>query len=237
MIDFSLFDKALKTTWVKRLCSDDTRPWKFIPLSLLSNVGETLLFQCHYDIKYLDINEHLPKFYRDIILQWQEINTTTPNEKGDILNQVIWNNRFIRINKALVYFPNWNQAGVQKLSCFFNDEGNSQSSLNAFVQTFNLKCNFLQYYGLLSAIPSEWKTILKQEDYHHVKQPPNMSLEIGKLSCKAIYSELTNCQNFPPATAEKRLIEKVALTLKKGKNFLSAPVLKKRWRIYSSRVP
>ena len=75
------------------------------------------------------------------------------------------------------------------------------------MQTFNLKGIFLQYYGLLSAIPSGWKTILKQEDHHHVKQPPNTSLEIGKLSCKTIYSELTNCQNFPPATAEKRLIE------------------------------
>ena len=54
MIDFSLFDKALKITWVKHLCSDDTWPWKFIPLSLLSNVAETLLFQRNYDIKYLD---------------------------------------------------------------------------------------------------------------------------------------------------------------------------------------
>ena len=89
MIDFSLFDKALKITWVKRLCSDDTRPWKIIPLSLLSNASETLLFQCNYDIKYLDINEHLPKFYRDKILHWQEINTTTPKEKGDILREKI----------------------------------------------------------------------------------------------------------------------------------------------------
>ena len=166
-----------------------------------------LLFQCNCDIRYLDINEHLPKFYRDIILHWQEINTTTPKEKGDILNQVIWNNRFIRVNKASMYFSNWNQASVQKLSCLFNDEENSQSSLNAFAKKFNLKCNFLQYYGLLSVIPSEWKTILKQEDHHHVKQPPNMSLEIDKLLCKTIYSKLINCQNFPPVTAGKRLIE------------------------------
>ena len=45
MIDFSLFDKALKITWVKRLCSDDSGPWKLIPLSLLSNLGGKLLFQ------------------------------------------------------------------------------------------------------------------------------------------------------------------------------------------------
>ena len=52
MIDFSLFDKALKITWVKRLCADDSGPWKLIPLSLLSNVGGKLLFQYYYDLKY-----------------------------------------------------------------------------------------------------------------------------------------------------------------------------------------
>ena len=47
MIDFSLFDKALKITRVKRLRSDDSGPWKLIPLSLLSNVARKLLFQCN----------------------------------------------------------------------------------------------------------------------------------------------------------------------------------------------
>ena len=69
MIDFSLFDKARKITWVKRLCSDDSGPWKLIPLSFLSNVGGKLLFQCNNYLKYLCINEHLPKFYRDVLIK------------------------------------------------------------------------------------------------------------------------------------------------------------------------
>ena len=44
MLDFTLFDNALTLVWVKRLCANDERPWKFIPLSLLSNVGGSLLF-------------------------------------------------------------------------------------------------------------------------------------------------------------------------------------------------
>ena len=57
MLDFTLFDKALKIVWVKRLCANDERPWKFIPLSLLSNVGGSFLFQCNYDIQYLPLNQ------------------------------------------------------------------------------------------------------------------------------------------------------------------------------------
>ena len=51
-------DKALKITWVKRLCSNDNRPGKLIPLSLLSKRGDKR-FHCNYNIKYLPINEHL----------------------------------------------------------------------------------------------------------------------------------------------------------------------------------
>jgi len=47
MIDFILFDKALKITWVRCLCFDDNRPWKLIPLSLLSKLGGKLLFHCN----------------------------------------------------------------------------------------------------------------------------------------------------------------------------------------------
>ena len=66
MLDFTLFDNALKIVWVKRLCTNNERPWKFIPLSLLSNVGGSLLFQCNYNIQYLPLDENLPKFYRDV---------------------------------------------------------------------------------------------------------------------------------------------------------------------------
>ena len=126
MIDFSLFDKALKMTWVKRLCSDDSGPWKLIPLSLLSNVGGKFLFQCNYDLKYLIyINEHSPKCYRDVLIHWQELNCTTPKDKEDILNQIIWNNRLIRINNSSVYYRIWNQVAICKLACLVNDTGNS----------------------------------------------------------------------------------------------------------------
>ena len=77
---------------------------------------------------------------------------------------------------------------------------------STFMQKYNVKSNFLQYYSLLSAIPQEWKTMLKQECL-----PPSteyVPLAIEKLTCKTIYNTLLNHQHFPPPTAEKRLIER-----------------------------
>ena len=53
MLDFTIFNNTLRIVWAKRLCANDKRPLKFIALSLLSNVGGSLLFQCNYNIQYL----------------------------------------------------------------------------------------------------------------------------------------------------------------------------------------
>ena len=81
-----------------------------MPLSLLSNVGGILLFQCNYNIQYLPLNENLPKFYRDILAYWQKIKNTNPKTK-DVLNEAIRKNQFIRVNKSSVFFPGWKKSG------------------------------------------------------------------------------------------------------------------------------
>ena len=203
MIDFVLFDKALKIRWVRRLCSEGNHPWKFIPLRFLSNVGETLLFHCNYDVKSLNLKERLPTFYRDVISHWQELNNAVPTTKNDVLDQIVWNNRFIKINMASVYFQSWHRAGIYKLSSLVDKESKQFLSFTAFEQKFGVRCNFLQYHGLLSAIPSDWKMYLKLE-----QQAATVNLPaIDKLTCKAIYKSLVDHQNFSPPTTEKRLIE------------------------------
>ena len=73
MIDFSMFEKALKITWVKRLCLEDN-------------------------------SHHLPTFYLKVILYWREV-----------INQIGWNNRFIKIDNVSVFFRTWSQNGIQTL--------------------------------------------------------------------------------------------------------------------------
>ena len=83
MTDFALFDKDLKLSWVKRLCSDELSPWKVIPTSLLSNVGGNLLLRCSYDAKYLKLSNQLSPFYKNLIICWQDFWNVEPhNLKG-----------------------------------------------------------------------------------------------------------------------------------------------------------
>jgi len=70
------------------------------------------------------------------------MNNTTPKVKEKIKNQIIWNNRFIRIIKKFVYFLNWSKAAIEKLSCLVDEGGNSSVSFNAFLQNTKSSATF-----------------------------------------------------------------------------------------------
>ena len=147
MTDFALFNKALMLCWVKRLCSHELYPWKIIPTFLLSNVGGNLLFSCSYDAKYLKLSDQLPSFYKNLIIYWKDFrNLDAPQSKGEVLNQIISNNKFIKIIKVSVFIRSWHHAGIQHLSSLLGRSENNFLNFNNFKHKFNVKCNFLQYY-------------------------------------------------------------------------------------------
>jgi len=45
----------------------------------------------------------------------------TPKNKNEVLSQPIWNNRFLTVNKEIVYLPHWYEEGYFLLfNSFFN---------------------------------------------------------------------------------------------------------------------
>ena len=120
MKDFSLFNKALKLNWVKQLCSIPDAPWQYIPKSLLGNVGGSELFKCNYDICQLGLSKCLPAFYQEIITFWQEVIASNPKNKNHVLEQIIWNNKFIKPDNKSMYLQHWSYAGILKINDIFD---------------------------------------------------------------------------------------------------------------------
>ena len=163
-----------------------------------------MLFRCNYGTKYVNINEQLPKFYKDIISFWQDLNVTAPQQKKETLNQIIWNNKFIRVDGSSVFYNDWYHAGIQHLSCLLDKYESPFLTINGFKRKFNLKCKLLQYYSLLSAIPQQWKDNLK---FPELEMNTASTPIIDNLSCKENYNLLIRKENLPPPTADKRLKE------------------------------
>ena len=50
-------------------------------------------------------------FYKDALLIWQTMKQHAPQNKGQILEENVWNNKFIKINGQSVYYKEWHTAG------------------------------------------------------------------------------------------------------------------------------
>ena len=73
------------------------------------------------------------------------MNNTNLKTKGDVLNQIIWNNQYIQVNKSSVFFSSWKKVSIENLPCLFDDESNTLMTFITFMQKY-VKSNFLQYY-------------------------------------------------------------------------------------------
>jgi len=99
-------NKALKVAWIPRLQTRSDASWKIIPETALENYGGlSFLTYCNYDLNALQIN-YLPGFYSEILKHWQNTKQafqidTSPH------NEIIWNNRNIKINSKAPFYKNW----------------------------------------------------------------------------------------------------------------------------------
>ena len=145
------------------------------------------------------------KFYKDVLHTWQSINQHIPENKEQILNLTLWNNRFIKIKKFSTYYQSWHKAAVIRIKDIFCE--NNFLTFNNFCHKFTIKTNFLTYYGLCSLIPLKWICLLKQSN-------PNIrtnlkyvgKVPLSQLSCKSA-SRVFVSQKFEPPTAERRMLQ------------------------------
>ena len=178
--------KALRLSWIGRILSDSNDNWKAIPNHYLEKHGGlSFLLKCNYDIKYLD--NRLPSFYRELLRFFHELRSQyeSPLKRGFIL----WNNKEILIDKKPVFWKPWYYKKIFFIKDLLTDSGDFLS-FNQFKEKYNIETNFLQYYQMISAIPS----ILKQ------KSAEQGDSQMNKLSTKNTFflseNKLINFDEF-----------------------------------------
>ena len=77
----------------------------------------------------------------------------------DIKDEVLWNNRNIRIDKKPIFYRNWFSKNIIHLHHLLNDYGKFYV-FDEFKTKYNLDVPFTVFYGLIEAIPSAWKISL-----------------------------------------------------------------------------
>ena len=179
MVNFADVEKSLKAAWVSRYCSSDGHHWCALLDSHLEKFGGSFLFQCNYDLKFLDL-EGLPLFYRNILTVWQILHSKVPLSVNEIKEEILWNNRFIKIGGKTVFYKAWVSKGILRIKDILNAHDNFLS-FQELKDTFHIRGTFLDYGGLLAAIPKDWKNAILHGNQEHTNEPKVTQLNFAEI--------------------------------------------------------
>lgn len=146
MVDMELTIRSLRLAWIQRLLFGNKGNWKQFRTTSLKNMV-TSTFCSDVTDKYLG---HIPEFYRDILIAFNEIKTLYNYDQGNDI--ILFNNKDILVDGKPLFLKEWFNKGIYTIQELLNENG-QYLTFNEFQSKFHCKTNFLQFYQILSAIP------------------------------------------------------------------------------------
>ena len=207
MVDLRIKDLSLKLNWLKRLVSFDGC-WKDYISVCTKNLDMEYFLNCNVKHNDMPFKFNNNSIWNDVFNYWCKYNYWVPegtNNYKRIENCNIWYNSNIKISKKIVMWKEWYNNNIKVIGDLFNYSKARFYSWNEFTFKYKIKCNFLQYASLISAIPKHWKQILintYSDDNEDIEvEKDEMLIDILMSSNKpsgAIYRRYVNDANDQP---------------------------------------
>ena len=188
--------KSLKLAWISRFLSTDVlsrkENWKAIPYHFFKEYGGlNFLLRCNYDKKFLNQID-LPPFYQQVLWYFLELKTLYESDFGQ--DMILFNNKEILVGNRPFFLKDWFDSGVVSIQDILSGNGKFLS-FQEFQQTHKIKCNFLNYYQVVSAIPKHLLERAKQIqlnktlflDSENFQLSPSLSINLMKMKNKDYY--------------------------------------------------
>ena len=156
----------------------------------LLEFGGSFLLKCNYDVKFLP--KTLPKLYKECLNEWASYKETHISTPSNVLNEIIWNNKFICIGGKPLFRKKIAKKSIIKLCDLLNDTG----KLKTWDVLKNKNITMAEYFLLMSVvdtIPLKWKTILKQQ-----LQTAHTDLSHFRFKRFSLSFRLTSLNTSPP---------------------------------------
>ena len=95
-----------------------------------------------------------PTFYRELLQYFQEFKDKTKIfSYGKFL---LWNNEEIAIDRNTLFWKSWFRKNILSIQDILNADGNFLT-FQQFQNKINIKTNYLYYFQLIAAIPTDLK--------------------------------------------------------------------------------
>ena len=213
MLDIDSMISAKRIICLKKFLEDYQSIWKTILDKLLSPVGGRFVLHCNFHISKLKIS--LPEYYKECFDAWSDLNGITPSCYQEIINEIIWNNRFLCYDKKSMYRRDIINLGFVKIGDLISEKNSFSYGINSLV---NPEQRFF-LMSIINSIPAEWRSVVKASTDHDVSvidpfpNTPTIRMEGDNLvpildaSSKQIYQLFLQKKQIPP-TAKQKLTDK-----------------------------
>ena len=211
MLDIQSMICAKRVTFLKKLLEDYSSPWKKILDKLLLPIGGR--FVLHRNFQTSKLKTNLPAYYKECFDAWSEVSGKIPSCYEEIINEIIWNNKFPCYDKKSMYRRDIVNLGFVKVSDLI-------SANNSFSCDFSSLTNREQRFFLISiinSIPAEWRSLIKASTNVTPANPipitPTIKMASGNvvpildISPKQIYQISLQQKQIAP-TAKQKLSNK-----------------------------
>ena len=99
MLDIDSMIGAKRITCLKKFLEDYQSTWKTILDKLFSPIGGRFVLHCNFHTSKLKIS--LPEYHKECYDAWSDLIGITPGSYREIINELIWNNRFLCYDKKI----------------------------------------------------------------------------------------------------------------------------------------
>ena len=137
--------------------------WKRIWNHHLKSVGNNLFFYCNYDPAAIECMKNFPLYYKHVLMSWAEISQNTPTSAEEVGNQLIWNNRFIKVDHKPIFYSHFFDSGAIRIKDLFYSNKNLKP-FKYWVEKGIESNSFFKWIAIVDAIPKDWKILIKNND-------------------------------------------------------------------------
>ena len=193
-------------SWINKILDPlNFSPWKTLFLDQYTKFGGDKIWLMN--LKSLQIiSANFNKFWKDIFQNWGKLlpiieADMSPNT---ILSQAVWFHEKIKVNNKIIFYEKWCDAGLFFINDLLN-ENDAIMSYEEFNRKYNIRTNYLLYYGVIQAIPKSWKDKIKNSKKLPVVT--NKSIEFvktNKKSCQYFYNIFLSLISKSPVKQQEK---------------------------------
>jgi len=211
MLDTESMISAQRVMALKKYFADGNSSWKAILDEFLCNVGRKFILFCDFDTRKLPA--YIPAFYKECLDAWSELKTSNVVSYEDVIDQIIWNNKNIVVDKQSLFEKHLFCQGTVKIGDLLSNMGNFLQSSKVLAANLS-PTQYFELIGVVDAIPIAWRLIIKesQTNQHFYAsilgdkvyiELDETEIDLFKVTSKLLYNQFKNKNQTPPSAQKK----------------------------------